>query len=146
MRTGRTRCAPDAYQMRTKCIMCVPEEYFAYQMSTRCLLCVQDNCCAYQMRSRCVPYAYRMRTMRTMRMMRTGWLTCPETSPRPKDWCATACIRLLFLAKSQRTRPDRIVRSGVQCQPDLLHLSQTEWYQYPQPEPGTAFRGWTRLE
>ena len=42
--------------------MCVPEEYFAYQMSTRCLLCVQDNCCAYQMRTICVPYAYHMLT------------------------------------------------------------------------------------
>ena len=60
-----------------------------------------------------------------------GWpglcrLTCPETNPRPTDWCAKGGIRLLLLAKCQRTRPDRSGRAGHRCQPDFQHLSQTE--------------------
>jgi hypothetical protein len=65
----RTICVPYAYHMRTK-LECVPCAYQirtkyepnAFQMRTRCVVCVPD---AYQMRTmstKCVPNAYQMRT------------------------------------------------------------------------------------
>ena len=53
-------------------------------------------------------------------------LTCLETSPRPTDWCATACTHLPLLAKCQRTHPDSTCRTGLRSQPDFLHFPPTQ--------------------